>query len=350
MHLRIGVQVADALDVDDQLAPPRVLKGEVRERVRRVANQLVEHEARVRAMLAEVAVEEGLGGKGQPPAAGQVHHPARDEVHRLGHGARVVARRVLLRRGLHHHVRLEQRGRVGVGAVVLRDKIARRAAPPATRAKVDLHAEALPHRAAGKRRALHLHEDGARDPAAALAVPGSPNRQLGGLAEVRPRVAQAAGGRRRGVPALPRPQLGRSDRCRERALLGARGEPLQRGADQRHGGRYAVSLHERKHQLGVELLHILEAQVAQPVDAALVHLLAAGLHRGSPERCATKRAQASERVRAKSPGVGAGLVSGSWCQASCFLSVCACVCQIPGSNLPSTRCVCVCVARVLRGN
>ena len=244
-------------------------------------------------MLAEVAVEEGLGGEGQPLAAGQVHHPARDEVHRLGHGARVVARRVLLRRGLHHHVRLEQRGRVGVGAVVLRDKIARRAAPPATRAKVDLHAEALPHRAAGKRRALHLHEDGARDPAAALAVPGSPNRQLGGLAEVRPRVAQAAGGRRRGVPALPRPQLGRSDRCRERALLGARGEPLQRGADQRHGGRYAVSLHERKHQLGVELLHILEAQVAQPVDAALVHLLAAGLHRSSPERCAREQSSRS---------------------------------------------------------
>lgn len=60
MNLRIGVQVADALNVDNHELMVRALEREMRERLRRESNVSVLDEARVRVVFRVVAVDEVL--------------------------------------------------------------------------------------------------------------------------------------------------------------------------------------------------------------------------------------------------------------------------------------------------
>ena len=65
VYLWVGEEVANALDVDDDLSAARLLKREVREGVRSVAHDLVGDETRVRAVLGEGALEVRLDRVGQ---------------------------------------------------------------------------------------------------------------------------------------------------------------------------------------------------------------------------------------------------------------------------------------------
>ena len=69
VNLRIGVEISDALNVDDDQFVSGPLEGEVAEGLRRLATDLAVDEARVGVVLDVVAVDEVLDVKERPLVA-----------------------------------------------------------------------------------------------------------------------------------------------------------------------------------------------------------------------------------------------------------------------------------------
>mmetsp|Transcript_41953 Transcript_41953/g.139083 ORF Transcript_41953/g.139083 Transcript_41953/m.139083 type:complete len:230 (-) Transcript_41953:452-1141(-) len=133
VDLRVREHIADALHVDDDLPAARILKGEVAERVRRVADDLIRHIARVGRVFCEIARQEWLDGK--VAAAGKRQHPALNKVDGLGHALRIEGHRKGLGLPLHPAVCLQQSDAVGlIGCILLGDEIRARTVPSLLRA------------------------------------------------------------------------------------------------------------------------------------------------------------------------------------------------------------------------